>query len=141
MADSKSYNQGMIDGLELWGRVCGKQGLCDNCPIGSIRGTNVTCQDFAKQFPAKMLSILKEMDEGELSYYEEYCTRFPECNLTVEELAALSCRKAIFEGYLNCEKFEDSTACEACWKERYTSDITEFSEDGDEDDSGSLTSI
>lgn len=139
MSDSKSYKQGMIDGIELWGTVCGKQGNCDTCPIGSIRGTNVTCQDFARQFPAKMLSILSEMNEGELTYYEEYCTRFPECNLTVEELAACTCRKAVFEGYLMCESAEDSSACESCWKEVYTSDVTMIKDDA-EDGSG-LTSI
>lgn len=139
MADTKSYNQGMIDSIELWGKVCGKQGNCSECPIGSIRGTNVTCQDFAKQFPAKMLSILKEMDKGEISYYEEYCTRFPECNLTVEELAALTCRKAIFEGYLMCDKADDQSACEACWKEPYSSDVTMFEEDSE--DVSDLTSI
>ena len=129
MADSKSYNQGMIDGIKLWGETCGRQGTCENCPIGSIRGTNVTCQDFAKQFPAKMLSILKEMKEGTLTYYEEYCTRFPECNLTVEELAACTCR---------CEKADDQSACEMCWKETYSSDVTVVD---DEDVSGGLTNI
>lgn len=138
MADSKSYNQGMIDGIKLWGETCGRQGTCENCPIGSIRGTNVTCQDFAKQFPAKMLSILKEMKEGTLTYYEEYCTRFPECNLTVEELAACTCRKAVFEGYLGCEKADDQSACEMCWKETYSSDVTVVD---DEDVSGGLTNI
>lgn len=137
MPDGKSYTQGMIDGIQLWGRTCGKQGDCSACPIGSIRGTNVTCQEFAKQFPAKMLSILKEMDEGELSFYEEYCTRFPECKLPIEELAMCTCRKAVFEGYLGCEVGEDSAACEACWKEKYVQDVTEFEE---EDDNG-LTSI
>ena len=98
MADNnKSHQQGMIDGIELWGTVCGKQGNCEGCPIGSIRGTNVTCQDFARQFPAKMLSILKEMNEGQLTYYEEYCMRFPECNLDLETLAAGTCRKMILK--------------------------------------------
>ena len=125
----KSYNQGMVDGIALWGRTCGKEGVCDTCPIGSIRGTNVTCQDFAKQFPAKMLSLLKEMDEGQITYYEEYCTRFPECHLTLEELSVCMCRKAIFEGYLDCDKAEDSLACEECWKEVYSSDVTVFDEE------------
>lgn len=136
MEDSKSYNQGMIDGIKLWGEVCGKEGNCEGCPIGSIRGTNVTCQDFARQFPAKMLSILKEMNEGQLTYYEEYCTRFPECNLSVEELASCTCRKAVFEGFLGCEDADDRTVCENCWKEVYSSDVTMT-----DDNSTGLTSI
>ena len=127
--NNKSHQQGMIDGIELWGTVCGKQGNCADCPIGSIRGTNVTCQDFARQFPAKMLSILKEMNEGQLTFYEEYCMRFPNCNLDVETLAACTCRKAVFEGFLGCENSSDASACEACWKETYVADVTEF---GDE---------
>ena len=132
----KTHQQGMIDGLELWGRVCGR-GVCEECPIGSIRGTNVTCQDFARQFPAKMLSILKEIDEGELTYYEEYCTRFPESNLPIEALAACTCRKVVFEGYLDCDKVNDEAIetgdnveiCTECWKEKYVSDVTEFGDD------------
>lgn len=120
---SKSYNQGMVDGIELWGTVCGKQSNCEQCPIGSIRGTNVTCQDFAKQFPAKMLSILKEMNEGQITYFEEYCTRFPECNMEIESLSQCACRKAIFEGYIGCEGGD----CVACWNENYVGDVTEVS--------------
>lgn len=131
MSSSKSHQQGMIDGIELWGKTCGRQGTCENCPIGSIRGTNVSCQDFASKFPAKMLSILKEMNEGELSFYEEYCIRFPNCNLDLETLAACTCRKAVFEGYLDCEKASDTAACEACWREKYVADVTEFAEEDD----------
>jgi hypothetical protein len=121
---SNSHQQGMIDAIKLWGTVCGQQGNCETCPIGSLRGANVTCQDFAKQFPAKMLSILKEMNEGEINYYQEYCTRFPECNLPVEVLAECACRKAIFEGYCDCEGGD----CKACWEETYIADVTEVSE-------------
>jgi hypothetical protein len=124
----------MIDGISLWGRTCGKESNCDMCPIGSIRGTNVTCQDFAKQFPAKMLSILKEMDEEGLTYYDEYCTRFPECTLPVDVLALCTCRKAVFEGYLNCNVGEEivndeerEEACIRCWQEKYVADVTEAS--------------
>lgn len=118
---NNSYQQGLIDGIQLWGAACSRQGQCDNCPIGSIRGTGVTCQEFAKEFPAKMVSILTEMSKGELSYYEEYCTRFPMCNMTVEILSKAVCRKAVFEGYINCEGGD----CVACWKEKYVSDVTE----------------
>ena len=124
MANAKSHQQGMIDGLELWGRVCGQQGNCENCPIGTIRGAGVTCQDFARQFPAKMLSILREMDEEQVTYYKEYCMRFPDCNLPIEGLSLCACRKAIFEGYVGCESASDE-ACMQCWNETYTGDVTE----------------
>lgn len=131
MAD-KSYQQGVIDGIGLWGRACGKQGNCDVCPIGSLRGAGVTCQDFAKQFPAKMASILKEMDEGQLTYYEEFCMRFPSCQLDVATLALTSCRKAVFEGKVDCPRMEETGACEECWLQPYVTDVSE-----DEDDSSS----
>lgn len=129
MADQqKTYQQGVIDGIALWGRACGTQGNCGVCPIGSIRGTGVTCQEFAKQFPAKMVSILKEMDEGQLTYYEEYCIRFPSCQLPVETLALTVCRKTAFEGKVDCERMDEEGACVACWQEAYVSDITETGE-------------
>lgn len=119
----KSYQSGIIDGIELWGRVCGRQGACESCPVGAMRGANVTCQDFARQFPEKMVSLLQEMDKKDLTFYEEYCTRFPECNMSIEDLATVSCRKVLFEGYIFCEK-TDKSDCIKCWNERYTGDIT-----------------
>lgn len=124
----RGYNEGLQDGISLWGRVCGKQGSCDTCPIGTLRGANVTCQEFAKQFPAKMVSILTEMDNDALSYYEEYCTRFPSCNLPIDVLAECTCRKAVFEGYLDCPLADEEGACLKCWQEQYTADVTELGE-------------
>lgn len=121
---SNSYNQGEVDAIKLWGEVCGSQANCEQCPIGSIRGTNVTCQDFARQFPAKMLSLLKEMNNEDLTYFKEYCMRFPECNMSVEDLSMCACRKVIFEGYTDCSGGD----CVNCWKEKYTGDITETGE-------------
>lgn len=134
--NKKSYNQGMIDGIELWGKTCGKTGNCSDCPIGNIRGTNVTCQDFAKQFPAKMLSLLKEMNDGEITYYEEYCMRFPDNQMPLDYLVTSMCRKAIFEGYLDCSVINSDDSvdvvhdkCLTCWNEKYVGDKTE--EDSD----------
>lgn len=123
--NKKSYMQGKVDALQLWGRVCGGQGSCEDCPIGNIRGTNVTCQDFAKQFPQKMLSILTEMDNKEITYYQEYCMRFPDANMDIETLSACLCRKAVFEGYLACDRAEIPDACLECWKQKYVGDVTE----------------
>lgn len=129
MAGEKTYQQGVIDGIALWGRACGSQGNCDICPIGSIRGAGVTCQDFAKQFPAKMTSILKEMDEGQVTYYEEFCLRFPSCQMEVEALALTTCRKTVFEGKVDCDKMGDEGVCRSCWLEPYISDVTESEEE------------
>lgn len=134
MAD-KTYNQGVIDGIALWGRACGGQGNCEVCPIGSIRGTGVTCQEFAKQFPAKMVSILKEMDEGQLTYYEEFCLRFPSCQLDVDTLAMTACRKNVFEGKVDCTRMDEEGACRECWMRPYVSDVSETDE---ESESGSF---
>lgn len=118
----KSYQSGVIDGVQLWGRVCGRKGACESCLVSAMRGANVTCQDFAKQFPEKMVSLLQEMDKKGTTFYEEYCTRFPECNIPIEDLAKMTCRKMIFEGYIYCKK--EGADCVKCWNEPYTGDIT-----------------
>lgn len=115
-----NYTKGMVDGIKLWGETCGRQGSCDKCPIGIIRGTGVTCQDFARQFPQKMLSLLSEIHDGEISYYQEFCMRFPESNMTVKQLADCVCRRTAFEGYVECEGGD----CVSCWKETYIGDVT-----------------
>lgn len=121
----KNYMQGMQDGLELYGRVCGKQSSCEECMVGQLKGNAVSCQEFMKQFPMKMLSFLTEMDSGDYSYFDEYVTRFPNCNLPIEDLSQIVCRKAIFEGYVEC----DSEDCLECWKEQYVTDVTMSDED------------
>lgn len=120
--EESANNRAMAEALALWGRVCGRQGACEECPIGTLRGANVTCQDFARQFPEKMLSILKEMDKGEITFYEEYCIRFPDANLPIEAVSACMCRRAVFEGVLDCDKSDDE--CRACWEEQYKGDVT-----------------
>lgn len=53
----------------------------------------------------------------------------------MEEISLCACRKALFEGYVDCGKTEDYDACIACWSEAYTSDVTEplGNEEEDED--------
>lgn len=131
----KSYEQGVQDGVALWGRTCGRMEDCESCQVGIIKGVNVTCQEFAKQFPAKMVSLLKEMDKGEITYAEEYRTRFPECGMSAEDLYQNGvCRKTIFEGYVG---FCDND-CVKCWNEVYTGDVTiDDTQEGD----GSIDNI
>lgn len=116
-----SYEQGRIDAIELYGRVCSSQSSCEDCVVSQLKGDSISCQEFMSRFPSKMLSLLTEMDSKEYTYYNEYITRFPNCNLTLEALADIACRKAIFEGYISCEGGD----CKTCWKEQYTGDITE----------------
>lgn len=117
----EAYERGKVDALEMWGRVCGKQSNCEQCAIGAIKDAGISCQDFARKFPSKFLSLLTEMDDGMVSYYEEYCYRFPDCNLSVEDLAQIACRKALFEGDCSCGGPE--SACVECWKQQYVSDV------------------
>ena len=117
-----SYLQGMTDGLALWGDVCGRQSNCESCPMQVVRNANLTCQQFAAKYPNKMLSILMELYKKDYTYFDEYCTRFPECNLDVEDLQKIMCRKAVFEGYCGCNGGD----CTKCWLEPYTGDVTEF---------------
>ena len=122
----KTYNEGAVDAISMWGRVCGSEGNCVVCPINTLKGAGVSCQEFAAKFPQKMMSILKELDRDDVTYYNEYCMRFPESAMPVEVLAACVCRKAVFEGYLDCEDANNNQACIDCWRERYTGDVTMF---------------
>ena len=124
-----SYIQGMTDALSLWGDVCGRQANCESCPMSVIRGANLTCPQLASKYPQKMLSILMELYKKPYTYFDEYCIRFPECNLDVEQLQKVMCRKAVFEGYCGCEGGD----CTECWLETYEGDITEYV-DGDEEE-------
>lgn len=119
-----SYMQGLEDGLALWGTICGKQANCEECPLSVIRGANVTCQQFAAAYPQKMASILMELSKQKYTYFDEYCTRFPENDLSVDVLKEIMCRKAVFEGYCSCEN--SGEACKKCWLEPYVGDVTEF---------------
>lgn len=126
---SKSYEQGIQDGVGLYGRVCSRQSSCDEgCMIGQLKG-ELSCQEFMHRFPQKMVSLLKEMDKKEYTYFDEYVTRFPNCNLSLQDVSDVMCRKMIFEGFVACEGGD----CKACWSERYVSDVTEL--DNEEDDS------
>lgn len=119
----KSYNRGMIDGIKLWGDVCQVMENCDRCPIALIAGANVTCAQFASKFPEKTCSLMKEMREKDHTYFDEYVTRFPNCNMNVEDLSFCACRKAIFEGFTGCDN-EDQDECIRCWKQTYGGDVT-----------------
>ena len=130
---NKTFEEGIQEGLKLYGNVCTKMPSCEECPIGQIKGEELTCQEFMKQFPAKMSSLLKEADNEEYTFFDEFVTRFPVCNLPIEELADICCRKAIFEGYTDCQGGD----CVECWNQLYIGDVTEDEVDIDEDNEDS----
>lgn len=111
-----------FEALQLWGKVCSKQANCEKCPLTLVAGAGVSCQEFAAKYPKKLLSFLKELDKGELTYYEEYVTRMPYVGLSVDDLSTIMCRKVAFEGYVLCQK--DQSECKACWQTKYTGDQT-----------------
>lgn len=118
-----------LETVQLWGQVCGGTGACDDCVLGAIgQASGVTCQEFAVKHPDKFLAILREKADEPITYYNEYCMRFPHSNLSIEGVADCVCRKAVFEGYLGCEGGD----CVACWNTIYTQDITESDEYGED---------
>ena len=119
---ANEFQSGKVEALRIWGSVCSGIGDCSDCPIGQLTGVNLSCQEFATQFPEKFLSVLEEIYEGGRTYYHEYCTRFPNSNLSLEELATCACRKCIFEGDLSCDS-NTLERCVACWSAPYKGDI------------------
>lgn len=124
----KSYKQGKLDGIKLYADVCSSQGSCSDCLIGLVKGEDITCQEFMSKFPGKAVSLLTEMNESEHSFYNEYCIRFPNSDLSVDDIAEVVCRKAVFEGYIGC----DGGDCKECWLEPYSSDVTVNDEEDSE---------
>lgn len=115
----KTYQEGMNDAIKLWGTVCGRQGSCEDCLLSQIAGIGGTCQDVAKQFPAKTVSLLSEMAGKPLTYAQEYATRFPASGMNAEMLYESGvCRKTIFEGNVECSGGD----CVACWNQIYEGD-------------------
>lgn len=114
----KTYNQGLVDGVNLFVKACSGKGNCDGCPIGSLAGAGVNCMEFIKQFPAKSVGILREMVGEQNTYYNEFVSRMPNCGAGEKVVSTGLCRKAIFEGDFSCTE-EDMDVCEKCWNERY----------------------
>ncbi len=120
MSKEGTYEQGMQDAIEMWGDICSRKSVCSECIIGIIKG-DMDCTEFAKQFPKKFVSLLKEASEGSITYAEEFHVRFPASPLSTEELVEMGyCRRALYEGYLKCER--PSTDCVACWNENFVKD-------------------
>lgn len=118
--EGRTYEKGMVDAVKIWAETCGGMS-CEECSIGIVRGADVTCQEFAKKFPEKFITLLREQHEGGNTFAQEFALRFPESGLTAEELVSVGmCRKLIFNGDATCE--EPSTKCEACWKSIYGAD-------------------
>ena len=112
---AETYEQGVVDGLRLYGDACARQGDCASCPIGALADAGVSCRDLLRQSPEKVAGLLNEMVGHELTFYEEYCLRFPETGMSVEELGEFVCRRVVFEGVASCQGGD----CKACWSKPY----------------------
>ena len=129
MADEKkkTYEDGLADGVKLWGEACSRMGNCGDCPLGDLRGDKTTCAEFCKQFPKKSVSALKSALDADYTYYDEYLTRFPNCDTDVETLANNVCRQFVFGGFANftCDKdvVENPSLCVDCWLHKYEMDV------------------
>lgn len=123
MEKKYTYTQGMIDMAKIFGTVCDTCVSCDKCNVGIVKGADLSCMEFARQFPKKFVSLLVDQYQEGLSYFDEYILRFPQSTMDVDTLVELGiCRKAIFEGYLECELL--SSECKRCWLETYEQDVS-----------------
>ena len=108
----------MVDVIRLYGEICTSVGSCDNCLVNEAAG-ELSCAEFAKLQPNLFLNALKRMKDENYSYYNEFCNRMTNCELSVEDLADTICRKVAFQGYVDCEGGD----CVACWNKKYDGDI------------------
>ena len=118
----------MSDILKTYGEVCSIRD-CSTCLIGAERG-DLSCPEFLSKFPDRASVLINQMANQKATYYNEFCKRFPKCNIGVEVLAECICRKAAFEGYLDCQDGD----CVACWKEEFAGDVTVHTQEISEDD-------
>ncbi len=119
----KGYTRGLAEGVKLYGSVCSRYADCSLCPIDAVKGTGMTCQQFAMSQSDRMVSLLTEAN-GKLSYCDEYNIRFPEADADVDYLAENLCRRFVFEGESTCSVTDDEV-CKKCWNAAYTGDIDE----------------
>lgn len=117
MEDAKkgTYTKGYVNALKEFGEVCSSNS-CESCAIASLRGSELSCQEFMKKFPEKFASMLEFMQDKEQTFLNEFRTRFPDCELEDKDIPDTLCRKMVFEGYVDCEGGD----CVACWEEPYT---------------------
>lgn len=136
--DKKYNNQGMVDFAKAWGSVCSSRN-CEECSVDIIKGADISCPEFARQFPKKFVSLILDEYEGGITYANEYALRFPNCKMTAEDFVALGmCRRAVFESYLDCEYLGtgNEERCIECWKERYIADSEDDIVPDEESESG-----
>ena len=117
MSNNKTYEDGLVDGIQKYGAFCSSFGDCSSCSVGKQLGS-LSCAEFAKKFPQRFLA---EANSGiGYSFYNEYCRRFPNSRMSVETLADSACRKVLFEGFTGCQGGD----CVACWNEKFTTERT-----------------
>lgn len=111
------YIQGLRDGLQSYGTLCAAHGDCGECPIARKLG-DMDCEVCMRRDPAKLVDAIAVAEETPLNYYEQYCLRFPESVLTLEEVSDSVCRKMLFTGDMTCSGGD----CLRCWSEPYKED-------------------
>lgn len=139
---SPDYRKGIEKGLQQWGTLCSGFGSCEGCPVHTAKGAEISCQEFAMKFPGMMAKILESAVEGKpRTYYAEYCSRFPNNTMPLDLVARSTCRRAVFEGALDCEVTDDVDACIACWNKPCLSDVESPDAQPSQKDSFDLSSI
>ena len=118
------YNQGFQMGLYAYGKVCNAQSSCADCPLSEVIG-HTPCKEYITQHPEKVQAALEDLVDEPTTYLSEFTLRFPSNYMPLEVLAQTTCRKAFFEGTVQCDHAddEDLDACMRCWLEPYEGDI------------------
>lgn len=121
--EETKYNKGYVNALRDFGKFC--DGYCMECPMQEVKGSELTCQEFMAEYPEKFASLMEIASSSEQSYLSEFRKRFPENEMTLEDLSTNLCRKLVFGGDSSCSGGD----CRACWQEEYEEDAPDDDED------------
>lgn len=125
------FNDGFQMGLYAYGKICLAQTSCEDCALSEVIG-DVTCKEFMIEHPDKMQGAIEQLLDEPKTYLSEFVLRFPNNYMPLEVLAQTCCRKAIFEGTVQCDCADDTdlSECMKCWLEPYEGDI-QLNENGE----------
>lgn len=128
LAPEDSFNDGYNRGFQMalygFGKMCGAYTSCEDCPLKKVAG-DIDCKEFLYKHPEKVQKVLEDFIDEPVTYLAEFALRFPNNFMPFELLAMSCCRKAIFEGTVECDHAGDENpeACMKCWCEPYAGDI------------------
>ena len=85
--------------VKEWTRMCAKHGACENCPIMSENGMDMTCNDLKKKDPEKFVSIIEKWSEEHpvKKRQDKLLEAFP--NAQTVNGAVTICPKAVDPGF------------------------------------------